>query len=126
MPPRTRQTTSPVGPAASDDDAAALTPEERLQRENAALRAALSNAGIAAPVLDAAGRAVPQPPSFGMSEGVRQDLIQHGVTTDPNTGARIVAGIGAGAGVEPGNAAARAAAARYAKPAAETPAPDQE
>lgn len=60
---------------------------ERLRQENADLRAQL-------------GRIEPEKvhrPSFGLSEGERQDLVLHGTTNSPWTGERLTA---EGEGVE--------------------------
>jgi hypothetical protein len=69
------------------------TPEDRIQRENAdqvadlvrqnaELRAALA----ATKAGDTAKRPAPEEPSFGLSEGVRDDLERNGKATSPFTG----------------------------------------
>lgn len=94
-------------------DETAQTDEEyiaALEKENDDLRA--ENARLREEREDE--QVVPQPntrpkphrPSFGMSEGERADLEQHGVTNSPFTGERLTA---SGEGVEPANADARKA-----------------
>ena len=67
------------------------------------------------------GPSVPVRPSFGMSEGERQDLAEHGVTTSPFNGERLTA---SGAGVETTNPRAEAAD-RRASGADKTATPDK-
>lgn len=57
----------------------------RLERENAKLRAQLEDP-TATPAAPAAGRMPLGPPSFGISEGEREELEREGVTTSPWTG----------------------------------------
>lgn len=66
----------------------------KLEEENARLRAKLEERG------EDPGPSVPRRPSFGLSEGERQDLTEHGVTTSPFTGDRLTA---SGEGVDPAN-----------------------
>jgi hypothetical protein len=67
---------------------------EDLRRENERLREQLGELGeVGEPTKF-------REPSFGMSEGERQDLINSGVTTSPFTGDQRTA---SGEGVEPGN-----------------------
>jgi hypothetical protein len=54
----------------------------------------------------------PHAPSFGLSEGERQDLVERGVTTSPFSGERMIA---TDHDVEPGNPAAERAAERAAR-----------
>ena len=56
---------------------------DRLRKENADLKARLAAAGI--PVEPE----VPKAPSFGMSEGTREELERTGKATDPFTGAKL-------------------------------------
>lgn len=120
MAPIKRENTSPATAAASDPaPAAAAGPDDelaRLQRENASLRAALSNAGVPVPATDAAGRAHPQRPGDGrtLTQGERSDLELNGITTDVFTGERLVAGHGLASQVEPQTAAAKARVQQYA------------
>jgi len=68
-----------------------LVPEEyrgdverlaKLDREAAELRDKLSEAGVVVPN-------VPHKPSFGMSEGTREELERVGKATDPFTGEKL-------------------------------------
>ncbi len=69
--------TKPAAPAANDELA-------RLRAENERLRAELAEAKPQAP-------AKPTEPSFGISEGQRDELERTGKTVSPFTGARQVA-----------------------------------
>ena len=106
----TRLETSPATAAAADPTGDEIA---RLQKQNAALKAALSNAGVPIPEFDDAGRAHPSRPSFGLSAGEQNDLKLNGVTTDAFTGKRLVAGEGLAADVEPTSPAAKANVERW-------------
>lgn len=87
MPVTTKSTNVPAGTETVTTPAVAHTPESasdelaRLRKENADLRAEL-------------GRVEPEKPhrpSFRLSEGERQDLINNGETLSPWTGERLTA-----------------------------------
>jgi hypothetical protein len=63
------------------------------------------------------GPSVPVRPSFGLSEGERSDLAEHGVTSSAFTGERLTA---SGEGVEPANERAAAADRRATQAQAST------
>jgi hypothetical protein len=56
---------------------------ERLRRENAELRAKLAEAGVPA------DPEKPHRPSFGISEGTREELERTGKAVDPFTGEKL-------------------------------------
>lgn len=90
--------------------------KDELEQQNAELRAQLAEleGGPARP-------AAPARPDYGLSEGERQDLEAHGVTTSPFTGEQLNAVDEARVDVRKLTPEARARAERAARPAESAP-----
>lgn len=73
---QTDDTETPAGDQLGDADRVA-----ELERENEALRAKLASAGVS---VDDPRK--PEEPSYGISEGTRDELERHGKATSPFTG----------------------------------------
>lgn len=79
-----KSTPTPAAKTAEPEEPWTLSPTvERLQKENARLQAALDAAGVRV------DPPAPVAPSFGMSEGTREELARTGKATDPFTGEKL-------------------------------------